>query len=270
MKTTLFESILAVLLLCSLVGCTPSAPKTQSNVNTATAGQPAAGGQTSRDSLDWYGTYNGVLPCADCQGIQTRITLLKDNTFTKAVKYLGKENRARFSRGTIQWDNQGSIITLADHQGKTGRYKVGENILFHLDRDGNMITGDSAQKYQLIKNAVDPDIENITWVLVELSGKKISMEKPPHLTFNSENASVTGNDGCNAFNARYTLNPNQRIDINDTAMISTLMACDNMETAALFVKSILRADNYAVANGTLSLNKARMAPLAKFKKAQNQ
>ena len=41
---------------------------------------------------------------------------------------------------------------------------------------------------------------------VELNGAKISMEKTPHLTFNSENASLTGNDGCNAFNAAYTLN----------------------------------------------------------------
>nr|WP_320192244.1 copper resistance protein NlpE N-terminal domain-containing protein [uncultured Desulfobacter sp.] len=267
MKTIPFASILAVLLLCSL-GCAPKAQKAQSNAGTATAGQEAADSHSSRDSLDWYGTYNGVLPCADCQGIQTRITLLKDNTFTKIVKYLGKENRARFSQGTVLWDDLGSTITLAESQGKTGRYKVGENILFHLDRNGNMITGDSAQKYQLIKNAVDHDIENITWVLLELNGVKISMKKPPHLTFNSENASVTGNDGCNAFNATYTLKPYQRIDIDDTAMISTLMACDNMETAAQFVKAVLKADNYAVADGILSLNKARMAPLAKFKKAQ--
>nr|WP_319394714.1 copper resistance protein NlpE N-terminal domain-containing protein [uncultured Desulfobacter sp.] len=269
MKTTLLASILAVLLLCSL-GCAPATQKTQSNAGTATAVQNTADNHSSRDSLDWYGTYNGVLPCADCQGIQTRITLRKDNTFTKAVKYLGKDSRSRFSQGTIQWDDQGSTITLAESRGKTGRYKVGENILFHLDRNGNMIAGDSAQKYQLMKNAVDPDIENITWVLVELNGAKISMEKTPHLTFNSDNASVTGNDGCNAFNAAYTLKPNQRIDIDDTAMISTLMACDNMETAAQFIKAVLKADNYTVADGTFSLNKARMAPLAKFKKAQEQ
>ena len=267
MKITPFVSIPAVLLLCSL-GCAPIAPKAQSNVGSATAGQEVVDNHSSRVSLDWSGTYNGVVPCADCRGIQTRITLLKDNTFTKAVKYLGKENRERFSRGTIQWDNQGRTITLAESQGKSGKYKVGENILFHLDRNGNMITGDSAQKYQLIKNAVDPDIENITWVLVELNGVKMSMEKTPHLTFNSENASVTGNDGCNAFNATYTLKPNQRIDIDDTAMISTLMACDNMETAAQFIKAVLKADNYTVADGIFSLNKARMAPLAKFKKAQ--
>gem|GEM_PF-6265655 len=85
-----------------------------------------------------------MLPCADCQGIKTRITLLKDNTFTKAVKYLGKDSRSRLYQGTIQWD------------------------------------------------------------------------------------------------------------------------------AAQFVKAVLKADNYTVADGTFSLNKARMAPLAKFKKAQEK
>ena len=148
---------------CFAVSAAPLQPKkpkqrTHSNSRARRRRQPFKPG-----FLDWYGSYNGVLPCADCQGIKTRITLRKDNTFTKTVKYLGKDSRARFSRGTIQWDDQGSTITLAESRGKAGRYKVGENILFHLDRNGNMITGDSAQKYQLMKNAVDPDIENITW-----------------------------------------------------------------------------------------------------------
>ena len=105
---------------------------------------------------------------------------------------------------------------------------------------------------------------------MELNGQNISMQNIPHLTFNSETALVTGNDGCNAFSATYTLKPNRRIDIDDTGMISTLMACENMDTAVLFVKTVQMADNYAVAHGTLSLNKAKMAPLAKFKKAKNQ
>ena len=32
----------------------------------------------SRNSLDWNGVYKGVLPCADCEGIETVITLLND------------------------------------------------------------------------------------------------------------------------------------------------------------------------------------------------
>ena len=39
----------------------------------AAAGADAA--HNSRNALDWAGTYEGVLPCADCPGIQTRLSL---------------------------------------------------------------------------------------------------------------------------------------------------------------------------------------------------
>ncbi|GGD94473.1 copper resistance protein NlpE [Planktosalinus lacus] len=35
---------------------------------------------TSENSLDWHGTYQGILPCADCEGIQTEVTLHDNNT----------------------------------------------------------------------------------------------------------------------------------------------------------------------------------------------
>jgi uncharacterized lipoprotein NlpE involved in copper resistance len=35
----------------------------------------------SRISLDWAGTYEGVLPCADCPGTKTRLTLNQDGSY---------------------------------------------------------------------------------------------------------------------------------------------------------------------------------------------
>src|SRR5690348_12618341 len=45
---------------------------------------------TSANSLDWKGAYKGVLPCADCPGIETAITLDSGNAYTIKSKYLGK------------------------------------------------------------------------------------------------------------------------------------------------------------------------------------
>jgi len=42
-------------------GCTPKA--------TTSLSQPAATPDNSANSLDWPGTYTGVVPCADCEGI---------------------------------------------------------------------------------------------------------------------------------------------------------------------------------------------------------
>jgi heat shock protein HslJ len=43
-----------------------------------------------------------------------------------------------------------------------------------------------------------------------------------------------------------------------------MMACPDMELQDRFMKALEMADNYTIAENVLSLNKARMAPLAKF------
>ena len=44
-----------------------------------------------------------------------------------------------------------------------------------------------------------------------------------------------------------------------------MMACDNMADEATLAKVLEMVDNYTISGNTLSLNKARMAPLARFK-----
>ena len=44
----------------------------------------------SQNSLDWQGTYKGITPCADCDGIETELVLNKDLTYVIKTKYLGK------------------------------------------------------------------------------------------------------------------------------------------------------------------------------------
>lgn len=102
-------------------------------------------------SLDFMGTYEGVLPCADCEGIQTVIELGVGNSYVKKVTYLGKENSEVIeTQGTFSWNDEGNTITL-DSEPAPNQYFVGENVLFHLDMDGNRITGDLADKYRLNK-----------------------------------------------------------------------------------------------------------------------
>jgi heat shock protein HslJ len=42
------------------------------------------------------------------------------------------------------------------------------------------------------------------------------------------------------------------------------MACGNMEKETIFMELLQKADNYSIKGNVLSLNKGRMAPLAKF------
>jgi heat shock protein HslJ len=47
--------------------------------------------------------------------------------------------------------------------------------------------------------------------------------------------------------------------------MSTKMFCDQMEVENGFNEALIAADNFTVSGDNLSLNKARMAPLARFK-----
>lgn len=104
----------------------------------------------SRNSLDYEGTYTGTMPCADCSGIYTEITLSGDQ-FQRKMVYQGKEEGENTfeDSGVYTWNNEGNIITLGGDP--TQQYQVGENQLFALDAEGKRITGDLANQYILKK-----------------------------------------------------------------------------------------------------------------------
>ena len=104
----------------------------------------------AKNSLDWNGIYKGLIPCADCEGIDVQITLNTDETYQISYLYLGKSSSPFLSSGKFVWDENGSIITLeSDSLGHY--YLVGENKLTQLDNDKKIIEGQHASMYVLIK-----------------------------------------------------------------------------------------------------------------------
>src|SRR5271169_1506388 len=90
---------------------------------------------TSQNSLDWAGVYEGVLPCADCPGIKTRLTLNRDGTFARVTQFMGRQNAVETVNGRFAWQAHGNAITL-DEQGGGQQYSVGEGRLTLLRHDG--------------------------------------------------------------------------------------------------------------------------------------
>lgn len=223
----------------------------------------------SRNSLDWYGVYRGTTPCADCEGIETSITLKKDGTFKRSMKYLGKDENPFFDEGEFQWNEEGSKVTLMGEGERKQMYQVGENVLFHLDQEGNRITGELADMYRLNKNLTDPRLENKKWVLIELRGKTIEKKENKgegFIEFDMETGMFSGKNTCNNFFGQYELLEGDRIKFGQAG--STLMACPDMETEKAFMEVLKMADNYNVVEGIFSLNRAKMAPLARFELAK--
>ncbi len=108
-------------------------------------------GDNSRTSLDWSGRYEGTIPCADCEGIRTVITLNPDHTYKKVSTYIKGEKKDTFvEAGDFKWTTDGGNIIISSGNEKH-LYKVGENRLIMLDMEGKEITGPIADKYILLK-----------------------------------------------------------------------------------------------------------------------
>lgn len=105
----------------------------------------------ARNSLDYAGTYKGILPCADCEGIAVEIRVYYDGGFFKTIEYLGVDEGIVFEySGNYTWNDAGNTITLRGLE-IPNQYFVAEERLFHLDMDGQRITGDLADHYVLHK-----------------------------------------------------------------------------------------------------------------------
>lgn len=260
MKSTTLLAGLTGLSVC-LIACGPKATPA------SPAKTIAARADNSMTSLDWAGVYSGTLPCADCEGIETALQLNRDKTYVLATRHRGKSEAIRQTKGTFAWNEAGNQITLngPDRTKTPTVYAVRENRLVQHDVSGKPITGNAANRYVLRKKS--PTITETYWKLVELNGKPVARpatnQREAHMILRTGNRRVQGHGGCNTFRGLYELLDGNRIRFSPTA--TTRKACPTaMDTEDQFLKALTTADSYTLKDGTLSLNRARTAPLARF------
>jgi heat shock protein HslJ len=114
------------------------------------------------------------------------------------------------------------------------------------------------------------DLQDTKWILVELMGVPIDptkLQKEPFLLLKSSEQRAIGTAGCNSFNGEYDLDQ-AKMSIRFNKLTTTLMACKYMEVEAQFLAMIETVNNYSLKGNTLTLNRDRMAPLARFVSAE--
>jgi len=141
-QRTLTTTLGALLLAAAVAGCMPRAE------TPARAGAPVDS-HNSRNSLDWAGTYEGVLPCADCPGIKTRLVLHNDGRFELSTQYLDRQVAPQTASGRFSWNSAGSSITL-DAAGWGQQFRVGEGRLLQLNRDGSAPPWDAPNRVLML------------------------------------------------------------------------------------------------------------------------
>lgn len=99
-------------------------------------------------------TYKGVLPCADCQGINTQLEINQDSsTFTLAETFQGKSTgdssfiiSGRFSRLSAA-DSVSTVLELTSNDRKDYFLVEGDSSLLKLDQNAKTIN--SGANYRL-------------------------------------------------------------------------------------------------------------------------
>jgi len=145
MKSSVLFCCLAAL---SLMSCNQAKKENQHILTTDSSDQTTTAVDTvhtAQNSLDWAGKYEATIPCADCEGIKTNITLKNDDSFSIVSEYINKNTKIEDS-GKIMWHDHGSVVHLMGKETNM-KLKVAENRLIGLDQEGKEIDGPNAHLY---------------------------------------------------------------------------------------------------------------------------
>ncbi len=89
------------------------------------------------------GNFEGIIPCADCEGIKAELAIKSDSTYTFKFTYLGTDAEPYVATGNWKIDEKGRLVLLAPDGKRVEQYFkiVSQNEVKMLDGDGNEITG---------------------------------------------------------------------------------------------------------------------------------
>jgi copper homeostasis protein (lipoprotein) len=211
---------------------------------------------------DWEGAYLGVVPCPNCEGIQTMIKLNKDNTYTIQTKYLGKGTDILEDKGKIYWNSDGFNLLLLNGS-DSSFIKLSLNQITLLDAEGKVVSGEYASFYNLKKDKLV--ITEKYWKLIELNGKplpNVSREKEPFIVLKDKGKNFGGNAGCNTLIGKYELADRNKISFSD--LVTTMMACPDPDTELAIRDALESTDHYVIDGDFLRLEDARNRVNAKF------
>lgn len=115
------KKIIILACSCFLLAACGNSAKTNNSTGTDSTATGVVDIHNAETSLDYEGTYKGVLPAADCPGIETTLILNPDKTFTLHSVYIDR-NSSFDEKGT--YTLEGNILTLKEEGGETAIIKL--------------------------------------------------------------------------------------------------------------------------------------------------
>jgi len=102
-------------------------------------------------SQEFHGVFYGFLPCNDCNGIKTTLSLKQKNNYLLVTQPARDSSREFYEKGKYSWNDENQTVVLTPNKESDIRqYHIeNEGTLVQLNSDGTRITGDQADDYIL-------------------------------------------------------------------------------------------------------------------------
>lgn len=210
---------------------------------------------SSRKTLDWAGTYCGVVPNYDNLGTYIELELNEDLTFTKRVKKQGTSDELKTVKGTITWSKDGNSMVLDSYAEVESSVLLVKKDMVQWKKINEIEFDD-----ELVENntlAKSPkDLLGKEWIITRIYNEFINVRPTEnneyiYLTFSKEENKVNGFGGCNYFMVYYHMINN---DIKFMPIRSTNMTGPNIDIEKDLFDVLSKTRKYEIIDNELYLS----------------
>jgi len=87
----------------------------------------------SNKSQEFHGIFYGYLPCNDCPGIKTTLSLKQNNNYLLVTQQAKESSREFYEKGKYSWNDESRTVVLTPKKGGTNERN------YHIEDEGTLI-----------------------------------------------------------------------------------------------------------------------------------
>ncbi|MDD1608688.1 MAG: copper resistance protein NlpE, partial [Methylococcaceae bacterium] len=102
-------------------------------------------------SQDFHGVFYGFLPCNDCNGIKTTLSLKQKNNYLLVTQPARDSSREFYEKGKYSWNEENNTLILTPRKESTPRQYLikDEGTIIQLNSDGTQMSEELEESYTL-------------------------------------------------------------------------------------------------------------------------
>lgn len=161
MQILIKHTNLALTVLSLMLSASPVIAKTDTEAQQNYARALAKSHQSDTDhsahtkpidkSLEFHGIFYGYLPCNDCAGIKSTLSLKQNNNYLLVTQPAKDSSREYYEKGKYKWDEENHILVLTSRKDSSVRQFLikDEGTIVQMNSDGTRMSEELEDDYTL-------------------------------------------------------------------------------------------------------------------------